>query len=242
VTDRSLDGVRVVVLRVGDGTDALANELRERGADAVTVRVATVVDRSDDEVLAQVGPLDRYAWVAVTSAHAARRLAMLTTSWPRALRIGVVGPATARVVERLELHVDAVARDGTAAGLALEIAAGPVLFLAASGARRDLVDVLGARGIEVEVVVAYDTVPRTLDVTEVDALEECDAVVAASPGAIESVVAAPLLDAALRERPLVTIGPTTASHARRRGFQVAASASSRDGRAVADAVAVALVR
>jgi uroporphyrinogen-III synthase len=241
VRDRRLDGARVVVLRVGDGSDALASELRERGAAAVTVRVASVVDRPDDAVRAQVGQLDRYGWVAVTSANAARRLGMLAPSWPTAVRIGVVGPATTRAVESLGLHVDAVARDGTAAGLALEIDTGPVLFLAASGARRDLIEGLAARGVAVEVVVAYETVPRTLDVTEVDSLEACDVVVAASPGGIEAVAAAPLLNAALRERPLVTIGPTTASHARRRGFEVAASASSRDASAVADAVAAALV-
>jgi uroporphyrinogen-III synthase len=240
VTVHRLDGVHVVVLRVGDGVDELALELRRWGADASTVRVATVSDRSDDVVRAQVGVLDRYAWVVVTSANAARRLGALATPWPPTVRIGAVGPATTRTVERGGLTVDAVAGDGTAAGLAREIDAGPVLFLAGSRARRDLDGALTARGVEVVVVVAYDTEPRTLDTDDVDALEGCEVVVAAAPSALEAVAAAPLLEAALRRRPLVTIGPTTANYARRRGLEVAASAASRDAGAVAEAVAAAL--
>jgi uroporphyrinogen-III synthase len=235
-----LAGLRVVVLRVGDRDDAIATELRARGADAVTVRVATVIDRPDDAVRAKVGALDRFAWVALTSSNAARRLELWSESWPSSLRVGAVGPATTQSIESLGLNVDAVAADGTALGLADAIDAGPVLFLSARRARRDLVDALEARGVEVDVVVTYDTVPRTLDIAEVDALEACDAVVAASPGGIEAVAVAPMLNAAVRLRPLVTIGPTTASHARRRGFPVAATAASRDAGSVADAVAAVL--
>jgi uroporphyrinogen-III synthase len=242
VTKGSLDAVRVVVLRVGDRDDEIAAELRARGADAVTVTVATVDDRPDAEVRSQVGALDRFAWVALTSPNAARRLGLWAASLPSSLRIGAVGPATARAIESLGLVADAVAGDGTAAGLARELDVGPVLFLAAKHARRDLVDALEARGIECDVVVTYDTVPRMLGVAEVDALEACEAVVAASPGGIEAVAAVPLLDAALHQRALVAIGPTTARHARRRGFRVAATASSRDARSVADAVASVVAR
>jgi uroporphyrinogen-III synthase len=235
-----LEGAHVVVLRVGDGEDALGAELRSRGAVAVTVRVATIEDRDDATLLAQVGPLDHYHWVALTSANAARRLELWAAVWPENVRIAVVGPGTARTVGALGLSVDVVAAEGTASSLAEAIDGGPVLFLAAQRARRDLIDALGTRGVEVVTVVAYDTVPRRLDDADVDALEASDVVVATSPGGLEAVCAAPLLAKAIATRRLVTIGPTTSRFAEDRGFEVAASARSRDASSVADAVSVAV--
>lgn len=232
-----LEGTAVVILRVGDGPDAVRDELDRRGASAATVLIATVHDRPDDVVRDEVGTLDRFAWVAVTSANAARRLALWATQWPAGTRIGAVGPATLAAVGSVGLRVDAMAPGGTAADLAHHIDAGPVLFLAASSARTDLRAELAGRGIEVMTVVAYDVEPVVLDAESVAALCASDAIVAMAPSAIDALASMdePARMAA-RSVPLIAFGPSTARRAAELDWPVAAVAARRDPEAVADAL------
>jgi uroporphyrinogen-III synthase len=237
-----LAGRRVAVLRAGGGVDAVRAALVERGADAATVVVADVADRPDDEVRERVGDIARYRVVAVTSRHAARRLALWAGAWPSTTRIAAVGPQTTAAVEALGLDVDVVAPGGTARSLAEAIGAGPVLFLAAASARGDLASVLAPRGVEVVTVIAYDVVARRLDDTEIARVVTSDAIVAMAPIAIDALRA--LDDAAradARRVPLVAIGPTTAARAEALDWPVAAVAAARDPASVCAAVAALAV-
>lgn len=238
-----LAGVVVVVLRVSAGPDVVAGELERRGASVHTVRVASVVDRADAVVRDEVGAIGRFAWVAVTSANAARRLELFAAGWPDATRVGVVGPATLAAVEAVGLRVDAVALQGTAADLAHHLDAGPVLFLAASNARADLLGALASRGIEVVTVVAYDIEPLALDAQAVATVGSSHALVAMAPSAIDALDSmAARARRSARRIPLVAFGPSTALHADERDWPVAAVAATRGPVAVADALVVALGR
>ena len=240
---RELQGAAVVVLRAGEGPDAVADELERHGAVVATLRVAHVVDRADGDVLGAVGALERFGWVAVTSANAARRLALFSAQWPAATRVAVVGPATAAAVESLGLHVDAVASGGTAADLARSIEAGPVLFLAAANARGDVARELTGRGIEVTTVVAYDVEAVPLDTDAVALLLDRGVVVAMAPSAIDALHS---MDEqarrAARSIPLVAFGPSTQRRAEALDWPIAAVATRRDPQAVTDAVRAALGR
>lgn len=237
-----LDGIRAAVLRVGDGADTFAEALAVLGATATTVRVGDEVDRADAEVRDGVGELARFHWVLVTSSHAARRLALWSASWPPQVLVGAVGASTASVVERAGVACTATSPDGTAAGLATRIDQGPVLFLAAQGARRELVDALRNRGIDVVVVVAYETVLRELGAATLDELRNADVIVATSPSGIDAVLAANGGTDLLGRSTLVAIGPTTSSHAEALGLLVATTAEQRDADSVAAAVRRALQR
>ena len=241
MTARPLEGRRIAVLRVGGDVDAIGEALVDCGADATTISVGTIVDRTDAEVAAAVGELVRFRWAAVTSANAARRLVLWAARWPASVRIAVVGPATAASVEGVGLEVATVAPGGTARSLASEIGQGPVLFLAAASARDALVEELLARSIDVTTVVAYDVVPRELDLADTVSLVGSDAVVAMSPQAIDALCA---IDddtrPAAREIPLIAIGPTTAVHAMALAWPVAAIAPSRAADAVCAAAVLAL--
>jgi len=154
--------------------------------------------------------------------------------------IGAVGPASASAVRALGLRCDVVAPHGTARSLGAVIDTGPVLFLAASDARSDLADALGARGISTTTVVAYDVVPRELDDDDVDALVACDVIVAMSPLAADALASVPPeIAVAVRSVPRGAIGPTNDQHARDTGWMVAARAAARDPDAVCDAVRAA---
>lgn len=241
MSDLDLAAVHVVVLRVDGADDEVADALRCRGAIVAAATVATVRDVDDEVLLGDVGDLGRFAFVAVTSRHAARRLALWAHAWPSSVRIGVVGPASLREVQLLGLTVDIVAAHGTAASLGDDIAAatdvGPVLFLAAASARDDLRAALAMHRIDVEVVTAYRIEPRALDAADLAAIAGADAVLALSPHSVDAV-ASPGVRASVAH--LVAIGPTTAAHAGALGIPVAAVAATREPSALADAVAAAV--
>lgn len=241
MTDQVLRGRRVAVLRAGSGHDAVRDALADRGADASTVVVSTILDRSDDEVRKGVGDLARFAWVAVTSANAARRLALWSGAWPGACRVAAVGGATSAVVEGLGLAAPRLAPGGTARSLAEVIDVGPVLFLAASSARDDLARGLATRGLELVTVVAYDVAAIELDDDDVARVLASDAIVAMSPVAVDVLCdLGEAARAAVERIALVAVGPTTEQHATRRELAVASTARTREPAAIADAVVLAL--
>jgi uroporphyrinogen-III synthase len=242
VTAPPLDGVDVVVLRVGGGVDEFAASLQALGAAATTLRVADVVDVPDAELRQGAGDLAAYRWVVVTSAQAARRLAIWSASWPPAVQVAAVGGATASAVVDVGVRCDATSPDGTAAGLATRIEHGPVLFLAARGARRELVEALRGRGIDVVVVVAYETVLRELEAADLGTLRDAAVIVATSPSGIDAVRAADGGTELLGCAAVVALGPTTADHAEHLGIRVAAIAPRRDPDSLASAVRAALGR
>ncbi len=232
-----LAGRRVAILRVGNEPPAVAALLEAEGASSAVVSVGTVRDRSDSELRSAVGDLSQFAWVAVTSAHAARRLEIWAKGWPPSVRIGAVGPSSAEAVARARLTCGVVAPDGVAVDLARQLDGGPVLYLAASSARDDLARTLRRRGIDVSTVVAYDLEPRRLDAADVAILAASDVLVAMAPLSIDALCSMAGDDRlALERTPLVAIGPTTVAHASVRGWPVAEESAGRDARSLLDAV------
>jgi len=243
VSSGALYAARVTVLRVGEGDTALLDELGERGAIAAVLRVGDVVDRLDAAVLDEVGTLSRFAWVAVTSANAARRLSLWADHWPTHTRVAVVGGATAAAAAAAGVRTDAVAPLGTAESLATVIDGSPVLFLAAASARVELRDALLARGSVVDTVVAYDVVARQLGARDARTVAQSDVVVAMSPVAIDALQGIAAGEGvAVRQVRLVAIGPTTAGYAHLQGWRVDEMAARRDAASVCEAVERAVGR
>ena len=162
-----------------------------------------------------------YDWVIVTSVNGARELRRRLAGTPA--RVAAIGRATADAFGGADL-VPAVS---TQEGLLAELPrpAGRVLFAGAEGARRLLVDELGA-----DFVPLYRT--RALR-PELPA--DADVVVVASASAARALAA---LDAGL---PAVSIGPQTTAAARAGGVRVVAEAQTHDLDGLVAAVASAAV-
>jgi uroporphyrinogen-III synthase len=156
------------------------------------------------------GPVDvsGYDWVVVTSPNGARELRRRMRGTPG--RVAAIGRATADSFGGADL-VPAVA---TQEGLLAELPrpAGRVLFAGAEGARRLLVDELGA-----------DFVPlyRTVELVPVD-FPDGDLVVLASASAARAFGRLGL------DVPAVSIGPQTTAAARAAGVEVVREASTHD--------------
>jgi uroporphyrinogen III methyltransferase/synthase len=199
--------VRVVVTRAADQAGPLAERLRRLGADVVLCPLVRVEPIAGEPIDASA-----YDWVVVTSPNGARELARRGLAPPR--RLAAVGPGTAEALRERGLEPDLVARTSTQEGLLAELPrpAGRVLLAAAEGARRLLVDELGA-----------DFLPlyRTVELRPARQ-PEGELAVLASPSAARALAATGA------RMPAVSIGPQTTEAARAAGLAVAAEAETHD--------------
>ena len=202
--DRSL---RVVVTRAASQAGPLVTRLRTLGYEVVACPLIEIVPLGG-------GPVDPqpYDWVVVTSPNGAAALAGRLTASPR--RLAAIGPGTAAELRSHGLEPDLVPRESTQEGLLAELPRPPgrVLLAAAEGARRLLVDEVGA-----------DFLPlyRTVELAPAEP-PSGDIVLLASPSAARAFAATGV------RIPAIAIGPQTAAAARAAGIEVAAEAETHD--------------
>jgi uroporphyrinogen III methyltransferase/synthase len=246
---RPLSGRRVVVTRPATGS-ALAERLRELGAEVHEVP-ATRLERLDPEPLQDAMQwLDSYEWVVFTSQHAVRFFWETLREGGRDARalatckLAAVGPATSDALLAHGLAVDVQAERFVAEGVleALErrddVVGARVLYVSAEGAREVLREGLEELGAIVEVIPLYRSVPDTEAAAPLRALVEAgDAALVTFTSA--STVHA-FVDAVGAERarrvPAVSIGPQTTAAARAAGLDLRGEAAEATIAALADAV------
>jgi uroporphyrinogen III methyltransferase / synthase len=199
---------RVAVTRAEGQGDDLRQRLEALGCEPVLWPLIAIEPLGDE-------PIDPtpYDWVVVTSPNGAGELARRLAAPP--LRVAAIGPGTAAALRAHKLEPVLVPRESTQEGLIAELPRPPgrVLLAAAEGARRLLVEELGA-----------DFLPlyRTVELAPADA-PDVDLVLLASPSAARS-----LARTSARAVPVVVIGPQTAGAARELGLEIAGEAASHD--------------
>jgi uroporphyrinogen-III synthase len=203
--------VRILLTRPEGRNDELARRLRSEGHDVLVVPLIAVEPLGDGPI-----DLDGYDWLIVTSPAGAREIRRRGAG--RAGRIAAIGAATAAALGGADL-VPAVS---TQEGLLAELPRPPgrVLFAGAEGARRLLVDALGA-----DFVATY----RTRELRPTEAID-AELAVLASPSAARS------LAATAAGIPAVSIGPETTRAAKEAGLRVVSEASTQDLDGLAAAV------
>jgi uroporphyrinogen-III synthase len=196
--------------------DELAQRIDAMGCEPVVWPLIAVESLGDAPV--DPGPYD---WVVVTSRNGATELTRRLTAAPR--RLAAIGPGTAAALREHGLEPTLVPRESTQEGLLSELPRPPgrVLVAAAEGARRLIVEALGA-----------DFLPlyRTLEL-EPDETPDVDVILLASPSAARA-----LARTAARAVPVVVIGPQTASAAHELGLDVVAEATDHDLDGLLDAL------
>jgi len=220
VDRRPLAGRTIVVCRAEADAGPTLDRLHSLGASTIALplhRRDAPVD-GGSALAAAVEDLDRFAWVATTSANGARALIEALGIDHPAVRLAAVGPATAAVLEAAGFSVDLVAQRSTAADLAAAFppaAPGERVLVPLNEAADDaLVDGLTAKGYTVDRVDAYRMV-RVEPAVPVD-LERADAVVFTAPSQVDAFVER--VDEAAVPRLVACIGPRTAAAAARRGL------------------------
>lgn len=206
--------MRVIVTRPEEHAAELAERLHALGHEPLHCPLVRLEPIRPDEPVDVGG----YDWVVVTSrtgaAHLARR-----ASGPLP-RVAAIGPGTAAELAANGVIAALVPDVSTQEGLvaAFPRPAGRVLFAGAEGARRVVVDELGA-----DFVALYRTVPAQPE----GGLPEGDIVVVASPSAARVLAAVWAGEDALGPAPapgrrplVVSIGPQTSAAARAAGLGV----------------------
>jgi uroporphyrinogen-III synthase len=206
--------VRIVVTRPRGQEGELVARLEALGHDVDVCPLVAVEPLGDDPI-----EVASYDWVIVTSANGARELRRRMAGVPA--RVAAIGAATAAAFGGADL----VPRVSTQEGVLAELPrpAGRVLFAGAEGARRLLVEKLGA-----------DFLPlyRTVEL-EPEQAPSGDLVVLASPSAARAFART---GAAI---PAVSIGPETTAAARAASVQVVGEAITHDLDGLVAAVATA---
>ena len=189
----------------------LAGRLRALGHDVVCEPLIAVEPLGDDPI-----ELDGYDWVIVTSVTGARELRRRGRGRP--CRTAAIGHATAVEQARHAVDTDPFMQEGLLE--AFPRPAGRVLFAGAEGARRLLVDELGAD---------FQPLYRTRELVP-DTLPQAELAVVASASAARALAALEL------EIPMVSIGPETTKAAEAAGVRVVEEATTHDLSGLVDAV------
>ncbi len=224
-----LAGRRVVVTRAIGQAALLIEALEERGAIPIPLPLLEIVDAEDGGVglaNALVG-LSPHDWLAVLSPNAARRVLSHSRNLEPSERprVATIASGTQRVFREAGWTVDLVADVPSSIGLLAAFAkveiTGRVVIAQAEAGRVELREGLSARGVDVEAIAAYRNVLPALDPEMVKLATEADAVVFASPSAVERYVGH------VGETPVnaVCIGVVTAETARNLAFSVTTAAS-----------------
>lgn len=229
---RPLTGRRVVVTRATDQASRLSERVGELGAEVVAVPTIEVVAAADGGValVDALGRLREFAWLVVTSANGARRVAERLDPADLAqtgVRLAAIGPGTADALGAAGFVPDLVPDRFVAEGL-LEVFPAPppdggaVLLAQAAGARAVLGDTLTERGWRVERVEAYRTVHPELGLDQIERAAAADAITFTSASTVTGFVTAAGVAAA--PPVVVCIGPVTADAATAAGLRVDAVA------------------
>jgi uroporphyrinogen-III synthase len=213
--------VRILVTRPRGQAGPLVERLEQLGHEVAVSPLIEIEPIGPEEI-----DVAGYDWVVVTSANGANQLARRRRGDPA--RIAAVGPATAAALAERGLPVHLVPRSSSQEGLLAELPrpAGRVLFVAAEGARRLLVDELAA-----DFVPVYRTRP-----VRRARVPESDLVVLASPSAARTFASLGI------GIPAVSIGPQTTAAAREAGVRVIAEAPRPTVEGLVAAVAVGTAR
>ncbi len=217
-----------VALTLPLGKRSTSSELAERyGFELLPLHVLELVPRGCEEIRAQVGELEGYDWVVLTSAYGVEVMHRCFGAELSRVRLACVGAKTAEALRRLGVSPSLVPEEYRGAALAealREVGAGSRVLLArASAGGEELAERLRSFAEVVEVHI-YDTrLPERLESVhrfmEHLARGELAGVVFTSPLSVEHLLrVAPEAVEHLRKLPVVAIAPSTREALERRGI------------------------
>lgn len=166
---KPLAGRKILITRARHQAQSLASALEEKGATVVAIPAIEIIPPDSYDALdAALSNAKKYQWLVVTSANGAEVLAerigalKLPIAALDALKIAAIGPATARALGEIGLHVDEVPKQAVAESLVEslrdQVSGKNVLLVRAKVARDVLPEELRNAGAHVDVVDAYQTV------------------------------------------------------------------------------------
>ncbi|MDR5729745.1 MAG: uroporphyrinogen-III synthase [Terriglobia bacterium] len=160
---------KILITRARHQAQSLATALEEQGAAVLAIPAIEIIPPDSYEALdAALSNAGKYQWLVVTSVNGAEVLAQrfqalrMTIDALAPLKIAAIGPATARGLGELGMHVDEVPKQSIAESLVEslrdQVGGKNVLLVRAKVARDVLPEELRKASATVDVVDAYQTV------------------------------------------------------------------------------------
>jgi uroporphyrinogen III methyltransferase/synthase len=237
---RPLTGRTVAVTRSRAQASGLAHRLEELGARVVQApTITTRVLETDPPELSQ------YDLVCLTSPNAVRALfdrLAATGRDARALagtRVAVIGPGTAAALAEHGVRADIVPERPIAESLVEALAGVPLaraLIARASRAREVLPEALRARGVEVDILALYETLPEPIAQDTLSRALAADYVAFTSSSTVTNFLDAAAPHTLSEGTRIVSIGPATSATLSERGLRAHVEAARHDIDGVIDAL------
>jgi hydroxymethylbilane synthase len=181
-TQAPLQGRRIVVTRTTDQARDFRFKLQSAGATVVEIPAIRIVPVAEWQPLDEaIGNLSRYNWILFTSSNAVeifwQRLAALGegAALPAALKVGAVGSATGEALRERGVEPDLTPGRYSGEDLAQalpNVEGARILLPRASAGRRELVEILQARGAVVDDIAIYHTEAAPIDPAAMAELEK----------------------------------------------------------------------
>ena len=232
-----LKGKRILVTRPEARAASLIAKVTSLGARAIclpAIRFEPVADSSElDTALREAGTYDVIVFTSVTGVEAvsARMIELrLSTDAIRGRKLAVIGPATAAAVEKWLRKPDTMPNEYVAEAIADAlggVAGMRILLLRADLARRDLHEILSAKGAAVEEVSAYRIVAASVETFDwsMPAPDIITFTSAASARFVAETLTSNGRTDWLGSGAIVCIGPITRDAVLEMGFKVTATAA-----------------
>ncbi len=235
---RPLLGKIVAVTRTREQASELVNQLTDLGAECLefpTIRIVPPADWSElDQAILRI---DEYNWIIFTSPNGVRfffqRIKMLNLDLRilKVIKIGVIGPATARVLAEYHLRPDLMPKKYQAEYLLealseLQLTKQKILIPRAKQARDVLPEGLKQKGAEVTVVSAYQTLPASEGKEQLEkklSQGAIDCLTFTSSSTVENFLTqfpGQEIQPLIQKVTVACIGPITAQTARNKGLPV----------------------
>lgn len=231
-----LFGKRILVTRTRHQAGSLSKLLREHGALPVEMPVIRIQPAASTKELDQaIQNLEKYHWILFTSSNGVeiffQRLHALNLDARclKGIRIGAIGPATAKVLEAQGIHADYTPAEYTGKGIASglgeqDIAGCRILLPRSAISDRELPQALAQLGAEVHELAIYDAILATEAVSlgkQMLLANEIDVTTFTSPSTVVNLLT--LLDGKreiVNRAKVACIGPKTAARAAKAGLRV----------------------
>ena len=222
----------VAVTRDEPANGPLSTALRHAGLQVMPCPVVTELPPVDSAPLVRaVADLETFDWAIFSSGRAVRAVSRVRgDAWPALLRTAAVGPSTAAALRENGIAIEPVVSGESGADALWQVLKNEpwrdtrVLLPVVEGGRQTIIDGLKNAGALITIIEAYRMVPRPAKEIAADwAAAKPDAVVMASPSAVNTLIDAIGSDAIASLSAVVAIGPTTAAAADARGLKVIVS-------------------
>lgn len=234
--NRPLFGKRILVTRARHQASALSKLLSERGAQPIELPAIDIQATANNEELDQaISNIKHYHWIVFTSVNSVNAFFQrlyslkLDSRALNGLKIGAIGPATAKAQEARGIIPDYVPEvytsQGFIAGLkSWNIAGQRFLLPRADIADKELTEGISQLGAGVHEIAVYRTVPATTAISRAKQMllsGEIDVITFTSSSTVSNLVAAfKEKQPAINNAKIACIGPKTADTAAKAGLSV----------------------